>query len=172
MLVTAPLKAELAEDADGAAQADGGILRAVFHDHLFPASLKLEKGAGEENADQRENHEVAQGQEDAGVGSLVRHVLLLFTQRAGKQGIDAHGGAAAKGDHQVLKRKCEGHGIQGILTELGHENAVHNVVQRLHQHGDHHGNGHACQQPADRQNAHLVLLYSCACGVFCTHKFL
>ena len=145
-----PLKAELAEDADGEPQADGGVVHAVVHDDLLPAGLQLEEGPGEEDADQGEHHEVAQGQEDAGVGGLVHHLLVLLPQGPGEQGVDAHGGAGAEGDHQVLQGEGQGHGVQGILAELGHEDAVHHVVEGLDQHGDHHGDGHAGQQLAAR----------------------
>ena len=72
-------EAELAEHADRAAQADGGIVHAVVHDDLLPAGLHLEERPGEEHTDQGEYHEVAQGQKDARVGSPVRHGLILLT---------------------------------------------------------------------------------------------
>ena len=49
-----PLKAELAENTDGAAQADGGVIHAVVDNHLFSPGLQLKEGPGEEDADQGE----------------------------------------------------------------------------------------------------------------------
>lgn len=150
-----PLKGELAEDADGAAQADLGVDGAGGY-NLRYVGLELEEGAGEKYPNDAEENEGAQSQKDAGVGGLVRFVLLFCAQGPGEQGVHAHGGARADGDHQVLQGKGQGDCGQGVLTEPGDENAVYHIVQGLDQHGDHHGDSHAGQQPPHRLDAHLV----------------
>ena len=70
-----PLKGELAEDADGAAQADLGVDGAGGY-NLGYVGLELEEGAGEKYPNDAEENEGAQSQKDAGVGGLVRFVLL------------------------------------------------------------------------------------------------
>ena len=158
------LKAELAEKTHGEPQADAGVGGAHLHDLRHALSLGHEKRPGEENADQGERHGVAQGQENARARRPVGHLLLLFPQGAGQQGVDAHGGARAHGDHQVLEGERQTHGVQGVFADAGDEYAVHHVVQGLHQHGEHHGDRHAGQQAADGLNAHFVFLGSRTSG--------
>ena len=134
MFGTIRQKAELAENADGQPQADGGILRAVLHDDGLSSGLDFKKGPGEQHADQGEDHKAAKGQKDARIGGPVRHGLILLAQGAGEKGVDAHGGARAHGNHQVLQGERQGDGVQGILAELGHEDAVHHVIKCLYQH--------------------------------------
>ena len=86
----------------------------------------------------------------ADIRRAVRARLILLAQRAGEQGVHTHGGACADGDHQVLQGESQRDGGQGVFTQPGHEDAVHDVVQRLHQHGDHHGHRHAGQQSSHR----------------------
>ena len=76
-----PLKAQLAEKAQGADQADGGIVGAVVH-NLGHVGLGQEEGPGQEQTHQGEDHEITQRQEDAGVGRLVHHLLVFLAQRA------------------------------------------------------------------------------------------
>lgn len=161
-----PLKAELAENADGAAKADGSVPCAVLHDSGLAAGLKLEEGPGEENADQGKDNKVAQGQKNTGVGGFIGHVLPLFAQGAGQQRVNADSGAAAEGDHQILQGEGQRDRVEGVLAELGHENTVNHIVKSLHQHGDHHGNRHTGQQPS---NGRTPILFSCssAPAVFC-----
>ena len=86
------------------------------------------------------------------------------------EGENAYGSTCAHGDHQALEGERQTHGVEGVLTEPGDKHAVHDVVQRLYQHGDHHGHRHTGQQLAYRQNAHLVFLGSRTRGVLLTHK--
>ena len=163
------LKRKLAEQADGAAQADPAVAGAVVHD-LRHVSLHPEECMGEEDPDETEHSKGAEGQEDAGVGGLVCLVLLLGPQGAGEQGVHTHGGARADGDHQVLQGEGQGDGGQGVLTQPGHEDAVHDVVQRLDQHGDHHGHRHAGQQSADGLNAHFIFRWFYGAGRCSCHS--
>ena len=45
-----------------------------------------------------------------------------------------------------------------MFTDLCDIDAVHNVVQRLNQHGEHGRQGHRKQQLANRFGAHLVVV--------------
>ena len=150
-----PLKIDGGEaegaDADADAQIGDGVL-----DDGGAAGLGAHKGAGGEHADEHKDHRGAQLQKQALPGGLVHHVLVVLAQRAGKQGVDAHAQAHGKGDHQVLHGKTQGDGGEGVLADLGHEDAVHHVVQGLHHHGKHHGQGHVQQQPVHRLGAHAV----------------
>ena len=83
-----------------------------------------------------------------------------LAQAAGDQRGDAHRGAHRHRDHQVLHREGQGHRVQGVLAELGHKVAVHHVVQRLHQHGQDHGDRHVQQQLVLWHDPHLVFFAS------------
>ena len=47
---------------------------------------------------------------------------------------------------------------QGVRIDAGHEVAVHHVVERLNEHGQHHGPGHVHDELPDGHGAHLVVL--------------
>ena len=51
----------------------------------------------------------------------------------------------------------QGDGVQGVFTELSHENTVHNVVKGLHQHGNHDWDCHTQQQLIFGHDTHFVL---------------
>ena len=149
------LHGDLDKDTQGGAHADVAVVDAVGDD-LCHIGLEPEKGAYQQSAQDGEDHIGADRQENAGVGGSVGGVLVLGAQGAGDQGVDAHTGAAGHGDHQGLEGEGQGDGRQGVLADLGHEDAVHDVVQSLDQHGDHHRDGHAHQEPAHGHDAHLV----------------
>ena len=150
------LKAQLAEKAEGAGQADGGVVRAVVH-NLHHVGLRQEERPGEREADDGKDHKAAQGQEDAGVGRLVHHLLVFLAQRAGEHGIHADSRTNAHGNGEILQGEGQRNGVEGILADPRHEDAVHHIIKGLHHHGDHHGDRHAGKQPADGHGAHLIL---------------
>ena len=131
-------------------QADGlGVIIAV-------CQTREEERTGQKRADQREQHVGAAEQEHARIGRAVDLLLLLRSERAREQRVHADCRAGAKGDHQVLQRERQRHGIQCVFTDARDEHAVHHVVERLHQHRDHHRDRHIGQQLADRHRPHLV----------------
>ena len=150
-----PLEAELRKDAEREDQADRRIVHAVAHD-LRVVCLREEERTGQKRADQREQHVGAAEQEYARIGRAVDLLLLLRSERAREQRVHADCRAGAKGDHQVLQRERQRHGIQCVFTDARDEHAVHHVVERLHQHRDHHRDRHIGQQLADRHRPHLV----------------
>ena len=67
--------------------------------------------------------------------------MVVLPQAAGDQAVDTNAQANGQGNHQRLHREGQGHGGKGIGVVLGNEDAVHHVVQGLHQHGDHNRYG-------------------------------
>ncbi len=64
---------------------------------------------------------------------------------------DGHGG----GD--ILEWKCQRHRREGLGSQSGHVDAVHNVVQGLNQHGDDHRHGHGHQKAEYRAGFHKLI---------------
>ncbi len=91
------------------------------------------------------------------------HIRLFMLTRAKVQGnlrIDAHAKADGNGVDKILHRVDQRQRRHGILTDLGHEQAVHDVVQRVDQHRDDHGQRHADQQGKDRFFLHKRIIHS------------
>ena len=133
--------------------------------------LGVEIGFHAGKADDKKDHIAAQGQKNAVLGGRVGPPLILFTQAFGEQGVDAHARAHAHGDHDVLQRERQRNSGQGALADVGHEDRVHHVVQRLHQHGHHHGHTELDQQRIDVHGAHDVLTGRCLLIFFHVDSF-
>ena len=88
--------------------------------NLRYVGLELEEGAGEKYPNDAEENEGAQSQKDAGVGGLVRFVLLFCAQGPGEQGVHAHGGARADGDHQAAGHQKDAK-RQAVLNPCPHD---------------------------------------------------
>ena len=149
------LQGDLGKHTKAHTAADSKIVPAIAYDRLdvrLDGVEPLPAGQTEEH-----KHQTADGgQQKAVHGRPVHLVLLLLAQTAGEQGVDAHAGAHAHRDHQILHRKCQGHGVQRILAELGHEHAVHHVIKGLDQHRYDHGHSHVQQQPIHRHDTHFI----------------
>ena len=63
-------------------------------------------------------------------------------QALGEGGVEAHSNAGAEGHHHQLHRVGIAEGQEVQIAHLGHIDAVHQVVDGAHQHGDHDGGGH------------------------------
>ena len=124
----------LHKDSDGEDADDRQILSTIGDD-LFIPGLQPEKAVGAGEADEGHEREADKGEKDSVFGGPVRVLEFFLPQIAGEQGIDPHAGSCGNGNHQALNRKRERHGGQCIFIDLGHENTVHNIVQRLYQHG-------------------------------------
>ena len=166
-----PVKGDLYEQPYRQAADDGHVLCAVVHNGLL-AGLHLEKEPGAGQADGHEHQAAEDGQKQAVHGGGVGPALAALAQALGQQGVDAHAGSHGHGDHQILDREGQRDGVQRVLADLGHKVAVHHVVEGLHQHGDHHGDGHARQELADGHDAHFILLGRCGSVVFHVLRFL
>ena len=116
--------------------------------------------AGHQAEHHKHQHADHVQEQTVGGGPVGLHVVL-FAQGFAQQGVYAHAGAHAHGDHQGLDGEGHAHGGEGVLTHAGDEDAVHNVVKRLHQHAGHHGQRHTDQQLVDGHDAHLVFLPGC-----------
>ena len=152
-----PLQHHLAEGAKGRAHDDHQILVAHLDD-LLHIRLTAEIEVRKRQPQHRAQHKAHQGQKQAVHSHGVRPLLILGAQGPAHEGIDAHGGARCQGNHQVLRRKRQGHGGQRCLADPGDEHAVHNVIQRLHQHGNDDGQRHIPNQFFNGHDAQLVLV--------------
>ena len=149
------LKHHLAEDAEGQAADDQQVLLAVFHHGLF-GGLHGKEGVRAEDGEQQEDHIAAQRQKHAVARHAVGPVGILRAQRTGHQRIHAHRSTRGKADHQVLRREGQIHRVEGLQADPADEHAVHDVVQRLHQHRYDDGQRHRDHQLAHGHHAHLV----------------
>ncbi len=93
-------------------QADLQVLYPIFDDRSI-RSLTGKINAGSEYAKQGKRYRAQNGKEDTILCGLLRFLWILFSQRAGKQGVDTDAGARGNGDHQALNRKGHGDGGQG-----------------------------------------------------------
>ncbi len=78
-------------------------------------------------------------------------------RRRESKAVHPHPSADAHGDHQRLHRIDQRQGHKARPAELSHEDAVHQIVQGLNEHGEHHRPGHVQQQPPHRHDRHLIL---------------
>ena len=151
-----PLEHDLAEHAEAEAADGGQVVHAVVDERL-DLGLGGEERPHAEQAEQQEQHIAHQRQEHAVLGHLVGALRVLRAQRPGEQRVHAHRRAGGEPDHQVLGREGQRHRRQRRLVVARHEEAVHHVVQRLHQHGQYHRQRHVDNQLGDGHDAHLVL---------------
>ena len=144
--------------------ADGQIPDALLGD-LHILRLRIEIGSHAGQAEDQKDRKAAQCQKNAVFGGLVGALLIFLAQTLGQQGVDAHAGADAHGDHDVLQRERQRNGGQGALADVGHENRVHHVVEGLHQHGYHHRHAELDEQRIDVHRAHNVFPRVCGRGL-------
>ena len=131
------------------------------------AGLELhgERPVGAEDREQQERDKAAESQEDAHVGGRIGPVKALLAEGTGEQRVHTDAGTGTDRDHQVLQRKCVGDCGERVLAEPRDENAVHNIVEGLHQHGNHHGKRHTDDELLDGHDAHFVFFGSVGCQV-------
>ena len=124
--------------------------------------------AGEPTQEARHDGNAYNGDQDA-VHKAQRHAVgggslgLFVVTRAKVQcdhGVDANAKANGNGVGKVLDGIHQTEGSHGILTDAGHEQAVHDVVQAVHQHGDHVRQRHGYQQRQHRFFFHKGLVHS------------
>ena len=152
-----PLEHDLQEQAARQARADAQI-GDTLADDVRVIALRLEEGLCKNHAHDGKDHRAEDRQQNAVLRCVVGRLKILGAQTAGEQGVDAYAGTNSDGDYQVLVGECHTYGSQSVLTDLGHKVAVHHIVQCLHQHGDHHGQGHGEDQPLDGHDSHFVFL--------------
>ena len=149
------LEEDLHEDADGADGDDGEIGTSALQG-LGDGGLGGEEGTGEEQAEDHEQGGEGAGEQHAVAGSAVGTLIVLLAQGLRQQGVDTHAHAGGTADEQVLDGEGQTQGGDRGLGDPGDIDAVHDVVQRLNQHGDHQGQRHVHKELADGPGAHLV----------------
>ena len=137
--------------------ADAGIGDAAFHGFRH-IGLHLKERTGTEDTEQHKDNHRNKHQKHAVSGGPVGGFLVLFSQRFAQQGIDTHTDTHSKADLHILHRERQGQGGHCAFRDLGNINAVHHVVQCLHNHGQDHGQRHIEQQLSYGHGAHFVFL--------------
>ena len=136
------LQGDLNKHPEGADGADAGVLDSHLHQNGVVAE-GLEEGADEEEAEDKKAEPAKHPKEKPVGGGGVGLLLALLPQAAADKAVEADPGAHTHRDYQHLHREGQAHRRQGVYrVVLGDKDAVHNVVQRLHQHGEHGGQGH------------------------------
>ncbi|MPM74309.1 hypothetical protein SDC9_121296 [bioreactor metagenome] len=150
-----PFSRKLEAHADGAAANDAKILGAVSRDlRVFRKVGKEEAGA--EKAEEKEDKKADEVDKVSVECDGVRVLIAALAQTAGEDGVYAHAGAHADGDHKGLDRKGVGKGEKGFFVDLGHKDGIDQVIESLDEHGEHHGPGHLDEQTLDGHGTHLV----------------
>ena len=106
-------------------------------------------------------------------GGCICFVLVPSAEIIGDDRINTDDEADGDGINQVLYGLYKGQSGHGVFADLGYKIAVYNIIQRIHGHGDDHGQRHGQQQPEDRFFLHKCLIhnmmisFTCACGSAC-----
>ena len=160
-----------AENAEGNAAYDRQIAGAVLNDFRI-GGLKPEEQIRAEQTEQQENRIAAQRNEYAVRRHAVGVFFILCAQRARNQRVYAHSAARRESDHQILRGKRQRYRVQRLLRYHADENAVHQIVQRLHQHRYYDGQRHRYNQLPYGHYAHLVFLHFLFFHVLLSSRFL
>lgn len=125
------------------------------------AYLRAHEGLREEEADYQEQDIAARLEHHAADCDAAGVCRVLLPQRAAHQRVYADAEADRERDQQILHRERERDSRQRVLAYPGHKYAVHDIVQRLDQHRDHHRHRHGQQQLIDGHYAHFVFRLEC-----------
>ena len=131
-------------------------------DHLgLPGGEELHKDRSQAHPQDQKDHPADQIDEVAVGHYPVGLVGPVLPQPAGQQGVEAHAGAYAHGDHQGLDRVDKRQGYKPVGAELGHEHAVHQIIEGLDQLGQHHRRGDAQQDLPHTLRLKIAVIHSC-----------
>ena len=86
-----------------------------------------------------------------------RHTGLFFlsgAQLKGDHGIDSYAESNPQGIRQILDRVHQRKSRHGIFADPGHKKAVYDIIQGIHQHRNHHRQGHG-----DNQRDHRLFFH-------------
>ena len=114
------------------------------------------EGAAAEETEEQKDGVAHQRKEHAVFGHAVGPLAVARAQSARQKRVDADRRARGQADHQVLRRKAEGHRRERLLADHADKDAVHDVVKRLHQHRDHQRHRHVQYEFSDGHDAHFV----------------
>ena len=120
---------------------------------------KGHEGPGEEQAEGEEKEPAQQIEKDAVEGHRPGFGPVSLAQALGEEGVKAHSGPHAHGHHEHLHRVGQGQGLEGRAAEPGDEHGIHQVVEGLDEHREHHGPGHPQQQRPHRHGAHFGVVH-------------
>ena len=129
----------------GKQEHDGGVGDAGGHKALVGGE-PAQKARHDCNAHHRDDHAVQQAEHHAVGGGDLGLFAVARTQVQGDHGVDADTKADGDGVGKVLDGVYQREGGHGVLADLRHKQAVHDVVQGVDQHGDHVGQRHGQQQ--------------------------
>ena len=118
-----------------------------------------QKGGHNSDAGRSEDQPVKGGQRNSLGGRGVRPAAVSGPQSDGDDRVDAHAEADGHGIDEVLNRVHQREGSHGLLADFGYKEAVHDVVQGVDQHGQHHGQGHRGQEGEDGPLLHKCLAH-------------
>ena len=149
------LKGDFNKNAERAQNADIQVCDAVIDDRL---NIRLRAHVSTDADQACDKHEqIAQPREQQTVDrDLIDTLGIFLPQRARQQRIDADTEADSDGNDDVLPRESHRHRRECILADTRDENTVHDVVQCLHEHGNHHRHRHRQQQLVLGHCAHFI----------------
>ena len=149
------LEGDLDENAERAQNADVQIRDAEIDDRLN-IRLRVHICADAEQAGDEHEQIAQQRQQQAVDRDLIDALGVFLPQRARQQRVDADTEADSDGNDDVLQRERHGHRRERILADARDKDTVHDVVQRLHEHGDHHRDCHRQQELIFGHCAHFI----------------
>ena len=139
------LKCDLQQCAEGKAEHNVCIVAGVLQYYRIIREKRQER-SGDKDPCKDEEDAVEHGQRDAERGGAVRFLLIAGSKMNGYGGADPHPDAYGNRDDGVLERVSERDRSQRICPQPGYIDAVHDIVKRLDQHGEHHRNRHGDQK--------------------------
>ena len=143
----------------GKQEYDGGVGDAGC-DQACVAGEPAQKARHDDNADNGDENAVHQAQRHTvGGGSLGLFVVARAKVQC-DHGIDADTEADGDGVGKILDREHQRQRSHGVFADAGHKQAVYNVVQTVHQHGNNIGQRHGYQQRQHRFFFHKGLVHS------------
>ena len=145
---------------DGGKQEDDGGVGDAGCDQVFIAGEPAQKAGHDGNADKGDEDAVHQAQRHAVGGGGLGFFVVARAKVQRDHGIDADAKADGNGVGKVLDGEHQRQGRHGVFADAGHKQAVHDVVQAVHQHGDDVGQRHGHQQRQHRFFFHKGFVHS------------
>ena len=125
---------------------------------IMPDALDLGLGVDEnprsQQSEQRHQQPAADREEDPGSRHPNGLIPVVPSQSTGDQRADPNAGTGADADHDILRREGQRQRSEAFLRHPRDIDAVHHIVERLDQHGEHHWDRKGQQQPPLGHLAH------------------
>ena len=145
---------------DGGKQEHDGGVGDAGGDQAFVTGEPAQKARHDGDAENGDENAVYQAQGHTMGGCGLGFFTVACAQIQRDHGIDADTEADGDGVGKILDREHQRQRGHGVLADAGHEQAVHNVVQTVHQHGNDIGQRHGYQQRQHRFFFHKGLVHS------------